>query len=98
LDEEAAALPPVPESTEQKVERLEDESLSAMLALAEVYEDSGAQNAEQEQDSITTMLALTETYGQIVASEAAIAEQQSIIAALTARLEALEAQAQQGGE
>lgn len=74
---------PVPPSIDDKVTQLQTESVDTMLALAEVYETNAVQDAAREQEGVDTMLALTEAYELII-------QQQADIAAMKARLEALE--------
>ncbi|WP_337100928.1 hypothetical protein [Paenibacillus sp. YIM B09110] len=83
IAEESTDLPLVLESTEQNVDRLENDNIATMLALAEAYETSVRNNAQREQESLDTMLALTEAYGLVI-------EQQATIESLTTRLEVLE--------
>lgn len=86
--EEIEALQPGPPepSPVHRIEQLEAESTSTMLAVAEVYEEQAASAATQEQQSVETMLGLAEAYDVIM-------QQGELIAALEARLAALE-----GGE
>lgn len=90
IDKEIAQLPPAPESTEQKVTRLEEENVATMLALAEAYETSDRHNSEREKEGIDTMFALTEAYGLVVEQQTLIEEQQIAIDALKVRLDALD--------
>ncbi|QJC53048.1 hypothetical protein HGI30_16690 [Paenibacillus albicereus] len=83
--EEIDALQPGPPepSPAQRIEQLEVESTSTMLAVAEVYEEQAASAAAQEQQTVETMLGLAEAYGVIM-------QQAELIAELAARVAALE--------
>lgn len=93
LDEEAANIPPAPPSLDDRVEDLETESINTMIGLTEVYESTAIKDAERETENVNTMIALTEVYELVATQQATIADQQSTIDSLTARLDALE-----GGE
>jgi hypothetical protein len=80
---EAIKNAPQPETPEQRIAKLESESVDTMLAVAEVYETAGIANATRAQEAAETMLGLAEAYEIIL-------EQQSAIETLTARIEALE--------
>jgi hypothetical protein len=80
---------PQPETAEQKVARLESESVDTMLAVAEVYETATVANVIREQEAVYTMLGLAEAYENIII-------QQATIDGLTARITALESSG--GGE
>lgn len=80
---------PRPSSIPAQVAELQTESVNTMLALTEVYEVNETKDAQREQEGIDTMLALTEAYELVLA-------QQDTIAALTARIAALEAAANGG--
>jgi len=83
---EAYVPPEPPESLPDKVERLEQETVTTMIAVTEAYETSLQQSAEREQETVTAMIGLAEAYELITT-------QQAHIDSLTARIEALE-----GGE
>ena len=56
-------MPPDPEPTaEERIEELEQESITSMLALVSVYED----NLRLEQENTSVMLALTELYEMMI--------------------------------
>jgi hypothetical protein len=65
------------------VVQLQDESVMTMLALTDAYETEQSNTAQRETENIDTMLALTEAYELILA-------QNDVIAALEARIAALE--------
>jgi len=55
-----------PRTTEEKLVILEEENISLMLALTQVYEEKEADKAALQQENIDTMLALTEFYEMMI--------------------------------
>lgn len=80
---------PVPPTEAERIAVLETDSIHTMIAVTEAFEAQQAADGQREQETTTTMLALAEAYEIIL-------QQQDTIAALTARVEALEAKT--GGE
>lgn len=80
---------PVPPTEAERIAVLETDSIHTMIAVTEAFEVQQAADGQREQETTTTMLALAEAYEIIL-------QQQDTIAALTARVEALEAKT--GGE
>lgn len=87
---DAENAPPPKTADQIKIEQLEDESVSNMMALAEVFETTERLNGVREQETVETMLGLAEAYGLIL-------EQQELIMTMADRIEALEA-AQEGNK
>jgi len=80
-------VPPAPpEPLPDKVARLEQETVTTMLAVTEAYETSLQHSTERELETVTAMIGLAEVYELIIS-------QQSLIDSLTARIVMLE-----GGE
>ncbi|EKN67511.1 hypothetical protein P9E76_01400 [Schinkia azotoformans] len=65
---------PEPPTTEERVTQLEQDNVSTMLAVTEVYEQNMNSDAQREQEGIETMLALTEMYETILTQQAKIDE------------------------
>jgi hypothetical protein len=80
----------LPETIERKAARLEAESLSTMLAVAESYEKQIADTTQREQETVETMLGLAEAYEIILQQGELIAQQADRIAQLESRLEQVE--------
>ncbi|WP_284646790.1 hypothetical protein [Paenibacillus silviterrae] len=80
----------LPETIDKKTYRLEAESLSTMLAIAESYEKQIADTTQREQETVETMLGLAEAYEIILQQGELIAQQADRIAQLESRLEQVE--------
>ncbi|RAU93217.1 XkdW family protein [Paenibacillus sp. YN15] len=80
---------PVPPAEAERIAVLETDSIHTMIAVTEAFEAQQAADGQRGQEATSTMLALTEAYEIIL-------QQQDTMAALMARVEALEAKT--GGE
>jgi hypothetical protein len=89
LGEEQPEEPIYQPTTQQRLTSLETNSINTMIAVTESFEIQQAADGQREQETTNTMLALAEAYETIL-------QQQDTIAAIIARVEALEAQT--GGE
>ncbi|MEC1716589.1 hypothetical protein [Schinkia azotoformans] len=65
---------PDPPTPADLIEQLEQDNVSTMLAVTEVYEQNMNSDAQREQEGIETMLALTEMYETILTQQAKIDE------------------------
>jgi hypothetical protein len=65
-DKKVFEEPPQPPSVDEKIESLQTENVTTMIALTELYEDNAQQDSQREQEAVTNMLALTEAYELIL--------------------------------